>query len=237
MSVLFSTAWPNILLLTCAVLTLLPPIVDRRYMKGYGVRYSATAKRTGYFYILALVWLVVAVAVAHSHRNLSVYVVAATSLAYTGWQLLIRWRVRKANPIASSYSLSGMRYRRKFRAYQIVIPLGCALLLTSRYQPLWMTAFVFAMIGLWIYVEDFFYYWEICPDRLVEQRFYTRDVLPFTEITYVGPMTGIAAGHPRLRNYIEIQTIAGKKKIIQPADCDAFLAEMRNCLPQITLNR
>jgi hypothetical protein len=59
-------------------------------------------------------------------------------------------------------------------------------------DPLWLAWLVgIAGVVFGFYIADKLWYWEICPDRLIHQRYFRRVVWPFTEITYVGPMTGL----------------------------------------------
>jgi hypothetical protein len=76
------------------------------------------------------------------------------------------------------------------------------------------------------------FYWEICDDCVIQRRYFGRTVFPFSDITYVGPFSGQLS---RL-NMILIRNTAGKRMIVNTDDPQAFLAEMREHLPRITLN-
>jgi hypothetical protein len=104
--------------------------------------------------------------------------------------------------------------------------------------PLWVAW----LVGIGTFVLGFYipykcWYWEICPDRLIHRRYFRRVVWPFTEIAYVGPMTGLIGTYSAARDWLEVRNVSGKMIIVQPADCEEFLLEMRKYLPRITLNR
>jgi hypothetical protein len=105
-------------------------------------------------------------------------------------------------------------------------------------DPLWL-AWVVGIAGVvfGFYIPYKLWYWETCPDRLIHQRYFRRVVWPFTEITYVGPMTGLIGTYSAVRDWLEVRNVSGKMIIVQPGDCEEFLSEMRKYLPRITLNR
>jgi hypothetical protein len=139
-----------------------------------------------------------------------------------------------------------MRYRRKFRFYRIVVPTCCAAFLVGVHY-FWLAVLAVVAVGLEVYIEDRLSYWEIRPDRLIDRRLVRTVVLPFSEITYVGPFTGYSEGLKRRAErlavfkggdfWIEVRNAKGKRKLLNPADYDGFLAEMRTHLPGITRTR
>ena len=80
------------------------------------------------------------------------------------------------------------------------------------------------------------WYWEIGDDSVIQRRHFRRNVFPFSEITYVGPMTGTASEHKYFSKHILIRNIAGEKMFVETPQCETFLVEMRKHLPLITLN-
>ena len=104
-------------------------------------------------------------------------------------------------------------------------------------HPLWVAELLAIGIFLLFFVIYRSWYWEICPDRLIHRRYFRKVVWPFTEISYVGPMTGVIGTYPAVRDWLEVRNVSGKMIIVQPANCEQFLLEMRKYLPRITLNR
>lgn len=96
-----------------------------------------------------------------------------------------------------------------------------------------------AAIGIFSMFFVFYrsWYWEICPDRLIHRRYFRKHVWPFTEISYVGPITGVIGTYSVVRDWLEVRNVSGEMIIVRPADCEAFLLEMRKYLPKITLSR
>jgi len=80
------------------------------------------------------------------------------------------------------------------------------------------------------------WYWEVGETRLVHRRFLVRTTYPFSDITYVGPMTGEGSGYTFFEKTILVRTAEGQRMFIDTTDPDALLAEMRQRLPGITLN-
>jgi len=79
------------------------------------------------------------------------------------------------------------------------------------------------------------WYWEIGGDRLIHRRYFSLIVFPFSEITYIGPMTGEAGTYKFFDKTILVRNAGGKRMLVTVGDPDAFLNEMRKHLPQITL--
>ena len=132
-----------------------------------------------------------------------------------------------------------MRYRRELGVVRVATwifwPLIVSAGLIREGHPLWIGGLAGVLGFLAFYLPHLFWYWEILPDRLIHRRYFQRVVFRFQEITYVGPMTGKAAGANAVRDWILIQT-AGQRMVAQPADPEAFLVHIRKYLPQITLN-
>lgn len=79
------------------------------------------------------------------------------------------------------------------------------------------------------------WYWEIGDDRLIHRRYFSLTVFPFSEITYIGPMTGEAGTYTFFDKTILVRNAGGKRMLVTIGDPDAFLNEMRKHLPRITL--
>jgi hypothetical protein len=104
-------------------------------------------------------------------------------------------------------------------------------------HPLWAAELKGIAAFLLFYVIYRSWYWEICPDRLIHRRYFRRVIWPFTEISYVGPITGVIGSNPAVRDLLEVRNVSGKMIIVRPANCEEFLLEMRKYLPRITLSR
>jgi hypothetical protein len=79
------------------------------------------------------------------------------------------------------------------------------------------------------------WYWEISSDRLIHRRYFSLIVFSFSEIIYIGPMTGEAGTYKFFEKTILVRNAGGKRMLVTIDDPDAFLTEMRKHLPQITL--
>jgi hypothetical protein len=91
-------------------------------------------------------------------------------------------------------------------------------------------------LALLVYVFHRRWYWEVGETRLVHRRLLRRTTFPFSDISYVGPMTGEASGYELFGKTILVRTVTGQRMFIDTTDADALLAEMRRHLPGITLN-
>jgi len=80
------------------------------------------------------------------------------------------------------------------------------------------------------------WYWEVGDTALIHRRLFRRITFPFSEITYVGPMTGDGSGYTFFENTILVRTGDGKRMFIDTAKPGALLADMRKRAPRITLN-
>jgi hypothetical protein len=133
-----------------------------------------------------------------------------------------------------------MRFRSKlgpirifsWLAFGVVIAAGSF----SRGRSPWVCALE-GLLTVSVFLPPYlFLYWDILPDHFAQRRFFERVVMPYSEIVYVGPIEAQIKGIAAARNWIEIRNAAGKRIIAQPSDPNAFLAEMRKHLPEITLN-
>ena len=133
-----------------------------------------------------------------------------------------------------------MIYRRKLGNTRATIWVAMSAILAAdllrQGRPIWMVALGAAAVILAFYIPHLFWNWKILPDRLVQSRYFQRTVFPFSEITYIGPMTGRAARRNAVQNWILIRNTANERMIAMPANPEAFLAELRTYLPQITLH-
>src|SRR5215475_3062148 len=78
------------------------------------------------------------------------------------------------------------------------------LCIVQKSDPLWVAELVGIGTFLLFLVIYRSWYWEICPDRLIHRRYFRRVVWPFTEIIYVGPMTGLIGTYPAVRDWLEV---------------------------------
>jgi hypothetical protein len=92
-------------------------------------------------------------------------------------------------------------------------------------------------LALLVYVFHKGWYWEVGETRLLHRRFLRRTTFPFSDITYVGPMTGEGSGYKFFEKTILARTAEGRRMFIDTSDPDALLRDMRQHLPGITLNR
>src|SRR5215471_20246477 len=79
------------------------------------------------------------------------------------------------------------------------------------------------------------WYWEISNDRLLHWRYFSLSAFSFSEIIYIGPMTGEAGTYKFFEKTILVRNAGGRRMLVTIDDPDAFLTEMRKHLPQITL--
>jgi hypothetical protein len=79
------------------------------------------------------------------------------------------------------------------------------------------------------------WYWEMSNDRLIHRRYFSLTVFSFSEIIYIGPMTGEAGIYKFFEKTILVRNAGGKRMLVTIGDPDALLTEMRKHLPRITL--
>ena len=102
---------------------------------------------------------------------------------------------------------------------------------------LWITlATLSFFLAIWGVVNASRAFWEIREDCVVQRQWFRRTVFPFSQIAYVGPMTGQASQYEHFAKHILIRNAAGEKMIVITAQYEAFLKEMRKHLPLVTLN-
>ena len=77
-------------------------------------------------------------------------------------------------------------------------------------------------------------YWEIQFDRVIQRLYFRRTVFLFSEIDYVGPMTGAASLFDHFGKHILIQNVSGETIFVRTPKYEAFLKEMNKHLPLIT---
>jgi hypothetical protein len=131
-----------------------------------------------------------------------------------------------------------MRYRKELGIRQLAGAFAgmfiCSLLFTKR--SLLTSVYCGVVAALVWYQFYFFRYWEIRDDCLIQRFFFRRIVFPFSDITYAGPMKGEGSNHKFFEKIALVETVNGKRMYVEPADPEAFLANMRKHLPAITLN-
>jgi hypothetical protein len=132
-----------------------------------------------------------------------------------------------------------MRFRRKLGWIRLATWIAFGLFLAfeqvKRGRPLWIDFAAFVICILLFLPSHLFWYWEIRPDRLIHQRYLARRIFPFSEIVYIGPMTGKASDHETTRNWILVRSEGGQRMIVDTNNHEGFLSEMRKYLPSITL--
>jgi hypothetical protein len=133
-----------------------------------------------------------------------------------------------------------MRFYRKLGWIRVATWVGFGLVLSlgqlKQGRPLWLDLLAFFVCVLLFLSSYLFWYWEIQPERLIHRRYLTRVVFPYTEITYIGPVTGRATEHATAKTWILVRTESGQKMIVDAADPPGFLDAIRKYLPRITLN-
>jgi hypothetical protein len=134
-----------------------------------------------------------------------------------------------------------MRFRSRLSQLRIFIWLGYGVILAAglraKGQPLWLCALV-GLIGIaLLFLPPYlFWYWDIRDSYFAQRRYFSRIVMPYSKIIYVGPMSTRMHAILGARSWIEVRSADGRIIIAQPADSKAFLNEMRKHLPEITLN-
>ena len=145
-------------------------------------------------------------------------------------------------------ALLGIRYdRRRVRYYRKpptgIVPVGILVVfvryfLQSRSVATSVLHAIVSGIPLALVAYAFhrYWYWEVGDTTLIHRRFGRRIAFPFSDITYIGPMTGEGSGYTFFERTILVRTVEGKRMVIDTADPDALLAHLRQHLPRITLN-
>jgi hypothetical protein len=129
-----------------------------------------------------------------------------------------------------------MRFRKNFKITRIVLWMALMALM-------WHVAFTYSvsrtleLTAGWAMATLFAYcvqYWEVMEDRLVSRNFWTKRVLLYVDITYVGPADGLMTGMSATRRWIIVRGRVGRPFVVEPADRKGFIAEIRKFLPKVT---
>ncbi len=128
-----------------------------------------------------------------------------------------------------------MRYRRPLNLsrvlYWFVWPAIVSAGLLRRGHPVWQAVVGGVVLFLAELPGYLFWYWQVLPDRLVQQRYWRRVEMLFSDVVRVGPLTGVLGTKQHLSNWIEVRNGAGQRIIVDAADREGFLAEMQGHLP------
>jgi hypothetical protein len=133
-----------------------------------------------------------------------------------------------------------MRFRSKLGQIRIFLWLGYGVIIAAglhaKGRPPWICALAGVLAVAMFLPPYLFWYWDIRADYFAQRRYFSRIVMPYSEIVYVGPISGRMMGKASVTKLIEIRNAAGKRIIALPSNSEAFLTEMRKHLPEITLN-
>lgn len=123
--------------------------------------------------------------------------------------------------------------------YAVLTAFGTLWAYFRQESSLWLVFITFVfLLGMCALIERIHRsrHWEIRDDCVVERRYFHRIVFPFSEIAYVGPMTGAASQFDYFNMHILIRNASGEKIIVSTPQYKTFLQEMRKRLPLTTLN-
>jgi hypothetical protein len=106
-------------------------------------------------------------------------------------------------------------------------------------QSLWILFFVLLVLMSFAGLTKLIHrscYWQIQEGCVIQRHYFRRIVFPFSEITYVGPMTDVAGLYEYFAEHILIENISGEQIVVNTPQREAFWAEMNKHLPLITRN-
>ncbi|MFT4114834.1 hypothetical protein [Silvibacterium sp.] len=138
-----------------------------------------------------------------------------------------------------------MRFRRRLGANAVVawvlsaLFVGFVFLRTG--HPPYAAGLAIVVVLLLYALPHIFWYWDVFPDRLVNRRYFSTRVFSMANIVHVAPMPGHITPRRGKGAWIEVRTragerTAGERMIVQPADADRFLAELRRYVPEAVAN-
>lgn len=129
-----------------------------------------------------------------------------------------------------------MRYRRRLYLPQAILGIAVGGLIYSSVTEASLRKVLGTMLGLTIASASahWWQYWDILPDGVVFRNFWSKKKWMFTDIAYVGPPEGLAAEVSAARKWIIIRDRNARRLVVQPADREGFIAEMRQHLPKVT---
>jgi hypothetical protein len=128
-----------------------------------------------------------------------------------------------------------MRYRRRLHLPQAILGIAVGGWIYSSLTEAPLRKVLGTMVGLALASASAYWwqYWDILPDGVVSRNFWSKKKWMFTDIAYVGPPEGLAAEVSAARKWIVIRDRNGRRLVVQPADREGFLAEMRHYLPNV----
>ncbi len=129
-----------------------------------------------------------------------------------------------------------MRYRRRLYIPQVILGIAVGGLIYSSITEASLRKVLETMLGLTIASASAYrwQYWDILPEGVVSRNLWSKQKWLFTDIAYVGPPEGLAAEVSAARKWIIIRDNNGRRLVVQPADREGFIAEMRQHLPNVT---
>jgi len=128
-----------------------------------------------------------------------------------------------------------MRFRSKLGRLRVATWLAYGAVvaadLLGRRFPLWI-AIAAGVVSVLLFVPGYFLsYWEVLPDRLVEQHMFSRMVFLFVEIIDIFPRSIAVSDEEALPECVAIRAVRGRTMIVETDRVDVFLDEMLEHLP------
>ncbi|GGH02818.1 hypothetical protein [Silvibacterium dinghuense] len=128
-----------------------------------------------------------------------------------------------------------MRFRRRLGANTVVAWVLSALFVGFVFlhagRPPYAAVIAMVVVLLLYALPHIFWCWDVTPDRLVNRRYFSERSFVLAEIEYAGSMPGHLTPRRGKGAWIEVRTRAGERMIVQPADAEAFLAELQKYVP------
>ena len=128
-----------------------------------------------------------------------------------------------------------MRYRTKLGGLRVATWLAYGVVVTAdllgRRFAVWLAVPAGVLTVLLFLPGYFLGYWEVLPDRLIEQHIFRRTVFLFVEIIDMQPRTAAASEEEELPERVEIQAVRGRSMVVETEEVQAFLDEMLEHLP------
>jgi hypothetical protein len=130
-----------------------------------------------------------------------------------------------------------MRYHTKVGAVRAVTWITYVVVVTAdlagRRLPLWLALSAGILTSLSFLPNYQCSYWDILPDRLVEQRLFRRSVLMFVEIVALSPTSIAGSEEDPEPELVQVRGVAGRRMLVETPNAREFLKELLDHLPPL----
>jgi hypothetical protein len=130
-----------------------------------------------------------------------------------------------------------MRYRTRLGVIRILTWLAFAIIVATSLAAWGLPAWLASAGGLLILLAFLpvyqWSYWDILPDRLVEQRLFRRSVMLFVEIVSLSPISISSDEDEAQPRLIHVRGVAGRRILVETPQSRKFVQELLEHLPPL----